>query len=92
VRHLFTRTCTALLAWLALSLAFGATDALASNGHGLYGDVNDQVVTLAGFCVIGFFTVFVIVMSVLQGWLERRKAARKAAHAALGNGRWLGGW
>jgi len=82
----------ALAGWLVLTLAFGASDALATYGHGFYGDVNDQVVTLAGFCVIGFFTVFVIVMSLLQGWLERRKAARKAAHSALGNGRWLGGW
>lgn len=92
MRHLLARTFTAILAWLALSLAFGATDAFASYGHGFYGDVNDQVVTLAGFCVIGFFVVFVTVMSLLQRWLERRKEARKAAHAALGNGRWLGGW
>jgi O-antigen/teichoic acid export membrane protein len=92
VRHLLARTSVALLAWLALTLAFGAGDALASYGHGLYGDVSDTVVTLAGFCVIGFFVVFVTVMSLLQGWLERRKEARKAAHAALGNGRWRGGW
>ena len=41
---------------------------------------------------VGFFTVFVIMMSLIQGGLERRKDARKAAHASLGDGRWRGGW
>jgi hypothetical protein len=75
-----------------LLLAVDAPPALASYGHGFYGDVNDKVVTLAGFCVIGFFTVFVIVMSLLQGRLERRKEARKEAQASLPDGRWRGGW
>jgi len=92
VKHLLARSSAALAASLALSLALGAANALASYGHGFYGDTDDQVVTLAGFCVIGFFAVFVTVMSLVQGWLERRKAARKEAHAALGDGRWLGGW
>jgi hypothetical protein len=92
VKHVIRATFTAFVGVSAVSLALGAPDALATYGHGFYGDVNDKVVTLAGFCIIGFFTVFVIVMSTLQGLLDRRKEARKAAHASLGNGRWRGGW
>jgi hypothetical protein len=92
VKHVLRGTFKTFVAASALSLALGAPDALASYGHGLYGEANDKIVTLAGFCIIGFFTVFVIVMSTLQGWLDRRKDARKAAHASLGDGRWRGGW
>lgn len=92
MKQLLRGTLTAFLGVSALSLSLGATSAFATYGHGFYGDVDDTVVTLAGFCVIGFFTVFVIVMSLIQGLLDRRKQARKAAHATLGDGRWRGGW
>jgi len=92
VKRLFKGTSAAFLVVCACSLGFGATSALATYGHGFYGDVQDTVVTLAGFCIIGFFTVFVIVMSLIQGLLDRRKEARKAAHATLGDARWRGGW
>ncbi len=87
-----SRKVIALLFAASLAFAMNAPAALASDGHGLYGDTDDKIVTLAGFCIIGFFTLFVIVMSTLQGRLERRKEARKAAHAALANGRMRGGW
>ncbi len=90
--HGRSRKLIALLFAASLAFAISAPAALASDGHGYYGETTDKIVTLAGFCLIGFFTLFVIVMSTLQGWLERRKEARKAAHAALGNGRWRGGW
>jgi hypothetical protein len=92
VKQRIAATCAALAGAFGLSLALGAQSALASYGHGFYGEVDDTVVTLAGFCVIGFFTVFVIVMSLIQGRLEKRKETRKAAHATLGDGRWRGGW
>jgi hypothetical protein len=92
VKHCFRTTFATFLGACAFSLALGAPAAIASYGHGFYGEVDDTVVTLAGFCVIGFFTVFVIVMSLIQGLLDRRKETRKAAHAALGDGRWRGGW
>jgi hypothetical protein len=65
---------------------------MASYGHGYYGETTDKVVTYAGFSLIIFFPVFVFVMSMIQGRLEHRKEARAAAHAALGDGRWRGGW
>jgi hypothetical protein len=77
------------LVWLGLL----APTAIASDGHGYYGATDDKVVTFAGFSLIVFFTLFVIVMSLIQGRLDRRKDARKAAaRLSFGNGRWRGGW
>lgn len=66
--------------------------ASATDGHGIYGETTDKTVTLAGFCLMGFFVVFIFTMSRLQGHLERRKEARKAAKASLPAARWRGGW
>jgi preprotein translocase subunit YajC len=63
-----------------------------NDGRGFYGATNDKVVTDAGFILIIFFPVFVFVMSMIQRQLEKRKQARKAAHKALGDPQWHGGW
>ena len=58
-----------------------------------YGATDDKVVTDAGFILIIFFPTFVFVMSMIQGRLDKRKQARKAAQKAhLGNTQWRGGW
>ena len=78
-----------LFAVLALAPAAQAYN----DGRGFYGTTNDKVVTDAGFILILFFPAFVFVMSMIQGRLERRKDARKAAQKAhLGDSRWHGGW
>lgn len=51
--------------------------ALAENGEGLAGRVTDKTVTFFCFGVIAFFAAFVIVMSLIQGRLEKRKEERK---------------
>ena len=65
------------------------------SGEGLYGAANDKVVTTAGFIVIAFFPLFILVMSLIQGRLEKRKEARKAAakrlESAAGD-HWQAGW
>ena len=62
-------------------------------GEGLYGETNDKVVTNAGFIVIGFFPLFILVMSLLQWRLDKRKYARKAAaKRRAGAAEWHGGW
>jgi hypothetical protein len=78
----------------ALLLLLLAPAALAYNdGRGFYGATNDKVVTKAGFIVIIFFPVFVLVMSLIQWRLDKRKQARKSAQKArLGDVRWRGGW
>jgi hypothetical protein len=81
---------------LATVIAFAllAPVALAHDGgQGTYGEVNDKVTTNAGFIVIGFFPLFILVMSLLQWRLEKRKAARKAAaKRRAGSAEWHGGW
>ena len=46
---------------------------MAADGVGLYGRTDDKVVTFFSFGVMIFFTVLVIVLSLIQGRLESRK-------------------
>jgi len=75
---------TALLAISLLALT--APVALAAEGHdggeGLWGETNDKVITNAGFFLIAFFPLFILVMSLIQGSLDKRKDRRKAAEKA----------
>jgi len=70
------RTVAALLSFLALSLAL-APVALADNGVGLAGPTTDKTVTFFCFGVIFFFVALVVVMSLIQGKLEKRKERRR---------------
>jgi hypothetical protein len=51
--------------------------ALAENGVGLAGPTDDKTVTFFCFGVIGFFAITVIVLSIVQGKLEKRKERRR---------------
>jgi hypothetical protein len=77
-----------------LTFVLLAPAALAHDGgEGLYGETNDKVVTNAGFIVIGFFPLFILLMSLLQWRLDKRKYARKAAaKRRAGASEWHGGW
>jgi hypothetical protein len=86
-----------LLAGLAASLVgllVAAPAAMAENdGRGFYGATNDKVITEAGFILVIFFPTFVLLASLLQKHLEKRKDARvAAARARAGDPRWRGGW
>jgi putative copper export protein len=70
------RTVSALLTFVALMLV-AAPVAMADNGVGLAGPTTDKTVTFFCFGVIAFFAVLVIVMSLIQGKLERRKERRR---------------
>jgi hypothetical protein len=67
---------SALLAAL-FSLLLAAAPALADNGVGLAGPTTDKTVTFFCFGVIGFFALLVIVLTLIQERLERRKEERK---------------
>jgi hypothetical protein len=71
-----THLISALLAALAVSL-LAAPAALAENGTGLAGPTTDKTVTFFCFGVIIFFAALVIVLSLIQGRLERRKEMRQ---------------
>jgi putative copper export protein len=64
--------CAALL-----SMLLAAPLALADNGVGLAGPTTDKTVTFFCFGVIAFFAALVIVLSIVQGKLEKRKERRR---------------
>jgi len=81
------------LSLAGLTLALWAPAALAGkpdNGEGLWGETNDKVVTDAGFLLIGAFPLLILLLSLLQWRLDKRKEARKAA--ARSRVDWDGGW
>jgi hypothetical protein len=88
--------CLALLAvQTAVSFALLAPVALAveDHGEGLYGETNDKVVTNAGFILIAAFPLLVLLLSLLQWKLDKRKEARKRAEKARkARTEWRGGW
>ncbi len=91
-RRLIARLSVSLGAASLLALAL-APNALATYGRGLWGEPSDMVVTIFGLILIGFFAGLVFLLSMLQGYLEKRKEARKAAEkAAIGQTHLNGGW
>jgi hypothetical protein len=70
------RTVAALLSIWALMLVT-APMALADEGVGLAGPTTDKTVTFFCFGVIAFFAALVIVLSLIQNRLEKRKDQRK---------------
>ncbi len=66
----------AMLAALTM-LLISAPIAFAENGEGLAGRVTDKTVTFFCFGVIAFFAILVIVLSLIQGRLEKRKEMRQ---------------
>ena len=85
MRRLIAAGTYATAALLLLAPAAFAHD----GGQGAWGETNDKVVTGAGFLLIIFFPTFVLLMSLLQARLERRKAERKSQ---LHDADWPGGW
>ncbi len=75
---------TALLTLCVFALS--APVALAAPGHdggeGPFGPAGDKVVTNAGFILIFGFPILVLLLSLLQGHLEKRKDRRLAAAKA----------
>jgi putative copper export protein len=70
------RTVAILAAALATMLV-AAPAAMAENGVGLAGPTTDKTVTFFCFGVIAFFALIPIVMSLIQGRLEKRKERRR---------------
>ena len=77
------RTATALLSIVALMMIV-APAAMAEGGVGLAGPTTDKTVTFFCFGVIVFFAALVIVMSLIQGKLEKRKDRRRSDIQRLG--------
>ena len=58
-------------------MLLAAPVALAENGVGLAGPTTDKTVTFFCFGVIAFFAILVIVLTLVQARLERRKEQRR---------------
>jgi Na+/proline symporter len=81
------RVLAASLVAAAGSLVLAASAFASDTGQGLYGETDDRVVTAFGLGLVLFFTLIVIVGSLIQGALDRRKEEKKAARK-----RQLAGW
>ena len=67
-------------------LALTAPVALASEGHdggeGWWGETNDKVITNAGFAIIAGVPTLILILSLIQWTLDKRKDRRMAAATA----------
>jgi fatty acid desaturase len=86
----------AALTAVTIALLALAPDALAKVSHageGWYGETNDVVITNAMFLTIIFFPTVIVILSLIQWRLDKRKHARmRAAKARAANADWRGGW
>src|SRR5205085_882376 len=90
MRRLVATSFTFLVFFLlTVGPALAATVGDHDGGQGTYGEANDKVVTNAGFIVIIFFPLLILLLSLLQNFLDKRKARRKKTLPARD---WAGGW
>jgi len=89
-----TRIASALFVSALALLTFAPSAlALAHGGEGIYGPTNDVEVTNAMFAVIIFFPLVIVVFSLIQAYLDRRKHARMdASKRRAASVDWRGGW
>lgn len=78
------RRLTFVLSLALCSLLALAPAAMAADGVGLYGRTDDKVITFFAFGVMAFFTILVIVLSLVQMRLDNRKERRKQDLERLG--------
>jgi hypothetical protein len=74
VRKASVAVVAALTTFFLLVLAPAA---LAADGVGLAGRVDDRFITYFCFGVIAFFAAFVTIMSLIQGRLDAKKEQRR---------------
>ena len=88
------RLITALTVFTITLLAFApAAFARADGGEGFYGETNDKVITNTMFIVIAFFPTLILVLSLIQWRLDKRKHTKMdAAKRRAVNSDWHGGW
>lgn len=82
-----------LLTAVAILVLAPAALATAHGGEGFYGETSDETITYAMYIVIAFFPTVIVVFSLIQGRLEKRKHARMAStKRRAANVDWRGGW
>ncbi len=92
IRRRFTAALL-LVGVTLLTLAPTAIGAESGGGQGWYGETNDKVITNAMFIVIAFFPTVILILSLIQWRLDKRKHARMdAAKRRAASADWRGGW
>ena len=85
---LLTIAIFALMAPVALAAEEGH-----DGGEGWWGETNDKVITNAGFIIIAGIPVLILILTLIQSALDRRKDRRLAAdRARRGRADLRGGW
>jgi hypothetical protein len=88
--RIMTAVLVAAITMLTIAPAAFARD---DGGQGWYGETNDRVITNTMFIVIAFFPTVIIIFSVIQWRLDKRKHARMdAAKRRSASADWRGGW
>ena len=85
----------AVLLVVAMAVLAFAAPALATShsGEGWFGETNDVNITNAMFLTIIFFPTVIIVFSLIQWRLDKRKHAKLLAQKRRdANADWRGGW
>jgi hypothetical protein len=88
------RVIAALSTTLIVALTFAAPAlATSHSGEGWFGETNDINITNAMFLTIIFFPTVIVLLSLIQWRLDKRKHARMdAAKRRAANADWRGGW
>jgi hypothetical protein len=87
------RLMTTLWATIVLFAVMAPVVWAQASGEGSGGEADDKKVTDTGFLIIAAVPLFILLVSLLQWRLEKRKDDKKAAvKAAGGDRRWQGGW
>lgn len=88
------RIIAALLTVAMTTLVFAAPAfAAGHSGEGWWGETDDVVITNAMYLTIIFFPTVIIIFSLIQWRLDKRKHARMdAAKHRASNADWRGGW
>ncbi len=64
-----------------------------NDGRGWYGETNDKVITNAMFITIAFFPTVIVVLTLIQWRLEKRKHTKLlASKRRAASADWRGGW
>ncbi|MGI8584954.1 MAG: hypothetical protein ACR2KY_00965 [Thermoleophilaceae bacterium] len=81
MRSRLARTSLFAAAWLLVlaPAALAQEDDVTDNGEGLLGEVDDKIITFFSLGVVAFFTMVVILATLVQQRLERRKDEKKAS-------------
>ena len=92
--HRLRALAVATLAFCATMLAVTSTAvARANGGEGWWGETNDKLITNAMYLVIVLFPTLIVLFSLIQWRLDKRKHAKLAADKRrAANLDWRGGW